>query len=297
VNYPEAIAASGDYLYVTHFSSNVLHVYDISSPLSPVLMSSTAINPQPYSIDVNDGYAYIPSYSNNQLQIFDVSNPASPSLTGVVSTSVDPLDISVSVDFAYIVCQTSNQLRVVDLTDKTAPVVAQSISTDTTPSAVVASGNYVYTIGTGGDSLQSFFFSGNVIAPQTVALSAIVESECLKSDLLTVSDIDVTELTDQVRGYRVSSLAPLRGGIDPLRKAWPFDAIQHGYQIKFKKRGGASVATITEGELDAREAGAAPGVQITNVREMDLILPQQLTAKYIDAVREYDLNVAEESRQ
>jgi hypothetical protein len=89
----------------------------------------------------------------------------------------------------------------------------------------------------------------------------------------------------------------LRGGIDPLRKAWPFDAIQQGYKIKFKKRGGASVATITEGELDAREAGAAPGVQVENVREMDLVLPRQLTAQYLDAVREYDVNVAEESRQ
>lgn len=135
------------------------------------------------------------------------------------------------------------------------------------------------------------------LSENTVALSTIVQSECLKSDLLTAADLDVTDLTDQVRGYRVSSLAPLRGGIDPLRKAWPFDAIQHGYKIKFKRRGGASVATITEGELDARAAGASPGVQIANTREMDLVLPKQLTAQYLDATREYDVNVAEESRQ
>ena len=127
-------------------------------------------------------------------------------------------------------------------------------------------------------------------------LSTIVESEALQTDLLTAGDLDVTELADQVRGYRISSLAPLRGGIDQLRKAWPFDAIQHGYQIKFKKRGGASVATITEGELDARAAGADPGVRISNTREMDLVMPQQLTVQYMDATREYDVNVAEESR-
>lgn len=134
------------------------------------------------------------------------------------------------------------------------------------------------------------------VSGNTVALSTIVESECLQSDLLTAGDLDVTELTDQVRGYRISSLSPLRGGIDQLRKAWPFDAIQHGYKILFKKRGGASVATITEGELDARAAGANPGVRISNVREMDLIMPQQLTVQYMDATREYDVNVAEESR-
>ena len=134
------------------------------------------------------------------------------------------------------------------------------------------------------------------LASGAATLSAIVESECLQSGLLTAGDLDVTELTDQVRGYRISNLAPLRGGIDQLRKAWPFDAIQHGYQIKFKKRGGASVATITEGELDARAAGANPGVRISNTREMDLIMPQQLTVQYMDATREYDVNVAEESR-
>lgn len=147
----------------------------------------------------------------------------------------------------------------------------------------------------------SFAFSHHAwvidtISSNTIALSEIVKAECLKSDLLTAGDLDVTELTDPVRGYRVSSLSPLRGGIDPLRKAWPFDAIQRGYKIKFKKRGGASVATITEGELDARAAGVEPGVRVSNSREMDLVLPDQLTAQYLDAAREYDVNVAEESR-
>jgi hypothetical protein len=163
----------------------------------------------------------------------------------------------------------------------------------TSVSVFIDSG-FIYVFSAGGFDL---YIPPRGVTPNQVPLSSIVQSECLKSDLLTVSDLDVTELTDQVRGYRVSALAPLRGGIDPLRKAWPFDVIQHGYQIKFKKRGGASVATITEGELDAREAGATPGVRISNVREMDLVLPRQLTATYLDATREYDANVAEESRE
>jgi hypothetical protein len=138
-------------------------------------------------------------------------------------------------------------------------------------------------------------YSGTVTG-STAILSDIVQAECLKSDLLTAADIDVTDLTDSVRGYRISSLGPIRGGIDQLRRAWPFDAVQHGYKIKFKTRGGASVATITEAELGAREAGTEPGVQVTNVREMDTVIPDQLTVKYLDAAREYDVNVAEETR-
>lgn len=127
-------------------------------------------------------------------------------------------------------------------------------------------------------------------------LGDIVEAECLKSELLTSSDLDVTELTDSVRGYRVSQLAPIRGSIDPLRKAWPFDVVQHGYDLKFVRRGGASVATIDVGELDAREAGSQPGVQITNVREMDTLMPNKLMLRYLDSAREYDINQQEETR-
>jgi len=128
------------------------------------------------------------------------------------------------------------------------------------------------------------------ISSDLAVLGDIVEAECLTSSLLSASDLDVTELTDSVRGYRIASLGALRGGIDPLRAAWPFDVVQHGYQIKFNRRGSASVATITADELDARAAGDNPGVQITNSREMDTLLPSRLRLKYIDSVREYDIN-------
>jgi hypothetical protein len=91
-------------------------------------------------------------------------------------------------------------------------------------------------------------------------------------------------------------LGALRGSIDPLRQGWPFDVIQHGYQLLFKVRGYLSVATITEGELDAREAGAEPGIQLTTTREMDTVIPEQLTVKYLDVIREYEVNVAESTR-
>lgn len=128
------------------------------------------------------------------------------------------------------------------------------------------------------------------ISSTGTTLAEIIQAECLTSSLLNSSDIDVTDLPDQVRGYRIASMGAIRGGIDPLRAAWPFDVVQHGYTIKFKRRGSASVATIDASEMDAREAGGTPGVQITNTRDMDTLLPRLLTLKYIDADREYDTN-------
>lgn len=122
----------------------------------------------------------------------------------------------------------------------------------------------------------------------TVPLSSIVSTECLKSNLLTSADIDITALTSAVRGYTISSVAAIRGGFDPLIGAWPFDVIQSGYKIKFTPRGGSSVVTIPVAKLDARSVSGQPGVQITNAREMDSVLPSKVALKYFDSDREYN---------
>ncbi len=64
--------------------------------------------------------------------------------------------------------------------------------------------------------------------------------------------------------------------------------VQHGYQIKFVARGGASVVTIPAADLDARAAGQEPGVQITTSREMDSQLPRRVTVQHLDYDREYN---------
>lgn len=123
----------------------------------------------------------------------------------------------------------------------------------------------------------------------TVTLSSIVQAECLKSSILTLGDIDTTSLTDAVRGYRVSALGAIRSAIEPLSGAWPFDAIQSGYKIKFIRRGSlSSVATIDADSLDAHAFAEKPGVMLTRPREMDTQLPWRVTVSHLDYSREYD---------
>lgn len=120
-------------------------------------------------------------------------------------------------------------------------------------------------------------------------LSDVITTEVKSSNLLTAADIDVTGLLGTVRGYRVGSVAAIRSALEPLQGAWPFDVVQSGYQIKFRPRGQSSVATIPAAMLDARKSGEAPGVEITNAREMDSVLPRRVTLKYLDTSREYDI--------
>jgi hypothetical protein len=118
---------------------------------------------------------------------------------------------------------------------------------------------------------------------QSVPLSSIVSTEAARSNIIKPADIDTTGLTDSVTGFKVTATGSIRNAIEPLRGAWPFDVVQSGYQIKATSRGSASVATIPVGEL-------AIDTQLTESREMDSQLPQNVTVKYIDQGRDYDVN-------
>jgi hypothetical protein len=114
-------------------------------------------------------------------------------------------------------------------------------------------------------------------------LSEIISDECLLTGLLSASDIDVTTLTDSATGYRVAKIGSVRNAIEPLQAIWPFDAIQSGYKIKFRRRGNASVAAITSGDLGMDQ-------QLRQVREMDSQLPNNIVCNYLDRGRNYDAN-------
>lgn len=153
--------------------------------------------------------------------------------------------------------------------------------------AMSAHDGLMYVASNGGSF--SIYSRRTVITRQNTTLGAIVSAECLSSGLLEAADIDVTALTQEVRGYKVANTSSIRSALEPLRACWPFDVVPSGYKIKFVPRGGASVATIDSGELDAREAGSDNGIRITQSREMATQLPRRVEVTYIDAAREYDI--------
>lgn len=124
----------------------------------------------------------------------------------------------------------------------------------------------------------------------TVPLSDIVRRECLLCDQLTLSDLDVSSLTDTVRGYKVTGTAAIRGSIETLRSAYPFDVIQDGYKIKFVRRGKSPVATIEESDLGVMSGESATADKLTISREMASQLPNRISITYYDYYREYDAN-------
>jgi len=126
-------------------------------------------------------------------------------------------------------------------------------------------------------------FPHAAISDGQVTLSSIVSNEAALSVLINGADIITSSLSQSVTGYKVSQTGSIRNAIEPLRGAWPFDVVQSGYIIKASARGSASVVTIPVGEL-------AIDTQLAESREMDSQLPQNVTVKYIDRDRDYDVN-------
>lgn len=132
------------------------------------------------------------------------------------------------------------------------------------------------------------FDSTPVVTAETVPLSEIVSALCLESGLLEATDIDVTALTQEVRGYRITATAAIRAALEPLQACWPFDAIQHGYKIKFVPRGGSSGATVSSDDLGAAAPGDKEVIRLSLAREMDTQIPRRIETTFIDWNREYD---------
>ncbi len=137
---------------------------------------------------------------------------------------------------------------------------------------------------------QCVYIRMNLLDIVDPGLDTVVLSECVSSGLLTAPDVDVSALSSTtVRGYLIGSQGSIRTSLEPLRASWPFDVLQHGYQLKFIPRGGSAVATIDADDLDAHNVSGKPGVQITTTREMDSQLPRVLKIKHSDYAREYEV--------
>lgn len=101
------------------------------------------------------------------------------------------------------------------------------------------------------NSLQALQIKIEIVSLLGDTLSEIIEIECKKARQLTNDDIDVSALTQTVRGFKLSSISAIKAGFEPLQACFPFDVVQQGYKVKFKPRGSLSVATIEAKDLGA----------------------------------------------
>jgi hypothetical protein len=130
----------------------------------------------------------------------------------------------------------------------------------------------------------------------SVKLSTIVDDLC-NAVGLDDAEIDVSELTDDVRGYIVDNRMSARAAIQTLRSGFWFDGVESDGKIKFPKRGGASIATITDEDLGAYQANSERAQKLITVRQQEAELPRVVEIVYIDQDANYATGTQRAFRQ
>lgn len=143
-----------------------------------------------------------------------------------------------------------------------------------------------------------FWQSSSIPAPGIrMSFQSLDDSAAKLRDIITAecglvgiapADLSLATLTNSdVRGFKIAAVAAVRSNFDPLQAAFPFDAYQAGYKIKFVSRGGASIGSIPEIDLGANADGRNQ-VLLPSAREMDSQLPSKVSVVFLNSAREYD---------
>ena len=106
-------------------------------------------------------------------------------------------------------------------------------------------------------------------------VAAAVRRLCIASGLES-TDVDVSEIGIPLRGYLVAQAGPAVSAVEQLARVFQFEGIEEDDQLVFRKRGGATVATIT---LDECAAGIdkASDDAITKTRTQEIELPKRFS--------------------
>lgn len=132
-------------------------------------------------------------------------------------------------------------------------------------------------------------------APAPVTLASIVQDQSVRAGL-DPSDIDVSVLTDSVHGYAITRRSTAAANVEPLRRAFLFDAVESDWIVKFYKRDGASIATIPAEDLGAHNPGEETPVPLTEALGDGLELPIRVDVRYADPAINYQDQVQHAQR-
>ncbi|HUX37002.1 MAG TPA: hypothetical protein VMV44_03800 [Rectinemataceae bacterium] len=155
---PTGIAISGNILVTG--GAKVLF-YDISSPLSPVLLSSVAIPQYLTGVAIRGSLVYV-TCRDFGLKIIDISTPTAPKELGICALSSSSRSIGLSGDYA-IVPHGNTYAAVIDVADPLNPVLVKDValanpSGNNFVNGVAVQGGVAY-IGLGGGGLSIVDFS------------------------------------------------------------------------------------------------------------------------------------------
>ncbi|MFG1203224.1 glycoside hydrolase/phage tail family protein [Xanthobacter aminoxidans] len=98
-----------------------------------------------------------------------------------------------------------------------------------------------------------------------------------------IADVDSTALSGAVEGYVVEQPMTARAALEPLARAFAFEAGEEDGRLVFRPRGQGEVVEIATDDLVQVEG--APLLAVTRAQETEL--PLEVTVGFVDALRDY----------
>jgi hypothetical protein len=156
ISSPRTIFTQGNYAYIT--DNGALQILDISNPVSPIIVSTTGVNPYAVAIYVQGNYAYIlGTPASNTLQVLNISNPTYPVIVATVALVVtNGWTIYVQGNYAYV---GGDSLAIFNISNPSNPIIVDNLITGGSNRSIYVQGNYAYVVNNGNNNLQIYNIS------------------------------------------------------------------------------------------------------------------------------------------
>ncbi|HEY0916256.1 MAG TPA: phage tail protein [Solimonas sp.] len=124
------------------------------------------------------------------------------------------------------------------------------------------------------------------LQPDPPTVGSVVRAICERVEV-PADRIDVSDLTETLRGYSLSTLMTARQAIEPLQAYRFFDCVESDALLKFPKRGKPIVLTLSSADLGARFSGeTAPPIVSTHIQQA-VELPRLVRVHYKLGAKDY----------
>lgn len=132
--------------------------------------------------------------------------------------------------------------------------------------------------------------------PADVQVGSIISDLCQTASL-TAGQIDVTGLTETLRGYAITRQISARAAVEPLLKAFFLDAREQDGKVQFIRRSDqASAFTVTFDELAAAIGADVPDALALS-RADEATMPRSVSVTYLDVDADYQVGTQRAIRQ
>jgi hypothetical protein len=139
------MAFAGNYAYfsgnhVYNNTGNVLYIYDISSPATPVLVNTFDMGTPILDLQATPGHLFIRS---GDILTYDLTDPTSPALVSTLISSEYFSGMCVVDDLVYL-SENADRLLVADYTDPATPMTLGSLEIAGSPSSIFVQGTRAF---------------------------------------------------------------------------------------------------------------------------------------------------------